>query len=322
MSTATFSPIVPEMKMNGMSARDSRAIASALGPLNCGMEKSEMTRWGWNSSSSRRKSASVCTRWLWKSRPPRVNSRRTSSASFGLSSTSRILSRSAMLSAVFVSVRGFHGGRLVDDGPEHAGLLDGIDKLLETNRLDDVGVDSQAIALHEIFFLAGRRQHHDRQEFERLIALDLPQHLETVHLGHFQIEQHDAGQAAGLRLEFPAPIEVVERLGAVAGDDPPHVGEADARALEFLGPVQPLEHPEELAGVFHVEPRSVVLDVELQPAVLPAAPDPDLRHIAGPGIFDRVRQQVGPDLFQHRPVSPHAGQGFNLPLDPAAVRFA
>ena len=43
MST-TFSPMVPEMKMNGMSARDSRAIASALGPLNCGMEKSEMTR--------------------------------------------------------------------------------------------------------------------------------------------------------------------------------------------------------------------------------------------------------------------------------------
>src|SRR2546422_8852767 len=27
MSTATFSPIVPEMKMNGMSARDSLAIA-------------------------------------------------------------------------------------------------------------------------------------------------------------------------------------------------------------------------------------------------------------------------------------------------------
>src|SRR5438876_918327 len=115
MSTATFSPIVPEMKMKGISARDSRAIASALGPLNCGMEKSEMTRWGWNSSSSRRKSDSVCTRRLWKSRPPRFSSRCTSSASVSLSSATSILRGSAMCSSTtrparIVKATGLYGG--------------------------------------------------------------------------------------------------------------------------------------------------------------------------------------------------------------------
>src|SRR5258706_9643785 len=155
------------MKMNGISARDSRAIASAERPLNCGMEKSEMTRWGWNSRSSRRKSGSVCTRRLWKSSPPGVNSRRTSSASFRLSSTSKILSCSAMLSAVSASVRGTHGRRLVDDGPEHARLLNGVDKLLKADWLDDVSIDAQLIAFHEIGFFARRSQHHDRDEIGR-----------------------------------------------------------------------------------------------------------------------------------------------------------
>src|SRR5436190_198608 len=83
----------------------------------------------------------------------------------------------------------------------------GMEKLLETHRFDYVSVNAQPIAFHEIFLLAGRRQHHHRDDLERPIALDLLQHLESVHLGHFQVEKHDDGQYVGARLEFPAPIK-------------------------------------------------------------------------------------------------------------------
>src|SRR5216683_1206636 len=174
MSTATFSPIVPEMKMNGISAWDSRAIASAWRPLNCGMEKSEMTRWGWNSSSSRRKSGSV---------------------------------------------RASHGRRLVDDGPEHACLFYGVDKLLKADWLDDVSIDAQLIAFHEIGFFARRSQHHDRDDFERLITLYLLQHFQPVHFGHLQIEKYRDRKPVLPVPEVSPPVKVIQRLCAVAGDD-------------------------------------------------------------------------------------------------------
>src|SRR5258708_38099787 len=219
MSTATFSPIVPEMKMNGISAWDSRAIASAWRPLNCGMEKSEMTRWGRNSSSSRRKSGSVCLGRLWKSSPPRVSSSRTSSASFRLSSTSKMLSCSAMLSAASASVRASHGRRLVDDGPEHARLFYGVDKLLKADWLDDVSIDAQLIAFHEIGFFARRSQHHDRDDFERLITLYLLQHFQPVYFGHLQIEKYRDRKPVLPVPEVSPPVKVIQRLCAVAGDN-------------------------------------------------------------------------------------------------------
>src|SRR5258708_13551718 len=177
-----------------------------------------MTRWGWNSRSSRRKSGSVCTRRLWKSSPPRVNSRRTRSGAFRLASAGKIRSCSAMLGAVSASVRGAHGRRLVDDGPEHARLLDGVDKLLKADRFDDVGIDAQLTALHEIGFFARRSQHHDRDDFERLITLYLLQHFQPVHFGHLQIEKYRDRKPVLPVPEVSPPVKVIQRLCAVAGD--------------------------------------------------------------------------------------------------------
>src|SRR5438046_434319 len=36
-------------------------------------------------------------------------------------------------------------------------------------------------------------------------------------------------------------------------DDALHDGQADARALKFVGPMQPLKHSEKLSGILHVE---------------------------------------------------------------------
>src|SRR5712691_12960151 len=45
---------------------------------------------------------------------------------------------------------------------------------------------------------------------------------------------------------------------AVAGDDAAHVGEADPAAFKFVRSVQPLEHPEQLVRILHVEAHAVV----------------------------------------------------------------
>ncbi len=41
-------------------------------------------------------------------------------------------------------------------------------------------------------------------------------------------------------------------------DDAPHIREANAGAFELVGAVQALKHPEQFAGVLHVEADAVV----------------------------------------------------------------
>src|SRR3982751_3266751 len=79
-----------------------------------------------------------------------------------------------------------------------------------------------------------------------------------VFIARFPVRQDEAeGRALAHRALCPD-------RPAVALDDPLHVGQADARAFEFLGLVQPLEHAEQLVDVLHLEAHAVILD--LQPA--------------------------------------------------------
>ena len=48
------------------------------------------------------------------------------------------------------------------------------------------------------------------------VALDLTQHLQPVHLGQLQVEEHQRGLIVGPLGELAAPIQVVQRLGAVS----------------------------------------------------------------------------------------------------------
>src|SRR3990172_11651296 len=45
---------------------------------------------------------------------------------------------------------------------------------------------------------------------------------------------------------------------AMAGYDALHCGEPDARAIEFIGAMQPLEGSEQLADIIHIKTRTVV----------------------------------------------------------------
>src|SRR6185295_16573048 len=100
--------------------------------------------------------------------------------------------------------------------------------------------------------------------------------------------------AASLRtereLEPAAAAELRRRgdLAAVALDDPAHVGEADAGALELAGAVQALEHLEQAIGAGHVEADAVVGDVVGDLVAARLAPDLDLDPLAVLRVLERV----------------------------------
>ena len=106
----------------------------------------------------------------------------------------------------------------VDDRPERAHLLHGVDEILKFQRLDDIGIDAELVAADQILLLARGGHHHDGNHLERRVALDLTQHLEPVDLGELQVEEEQGGLIVRAVRERATPIEVVERLRPV-----PHV---------------------------------------------------------------------------------------------------
>ena len=76
-------------------------------------------------------------------------------------------------------------------------------------------------------------------------------------------------------------------------DDSLHGRQPDARPLEILRPMQPLEHAKQLVGVPHVESNSVVPDEEGALTVPCRLANLDHRDVARSGVLDRVGEQVG-----------------------------
>src|SRR5215212_9995698 len=126
-------------------------------------------------------------------RPALASRARPSSTSARSSSRNRVLiiGPLASLMAAFLSLPAIAPGRrLVDDGPEETDLLEGGHELGEVDRLDHVGVHAQLVALLEIGRLGGRSQDHHWNRLQILVGLDLPEHIQAVHLGELQVEEN------------------------------------------------------------------------------------------------------------------------------------
>src|SRR6266542_465418 len=87
---------------------------------------------------------------------------------------------------------------------------------------------------------------------------------------------------------------------AVPIDDSLDDGKADPGPFVVLRSVHPLEHPEQLVGVAHVEPDAVVLDEVHAMALQLPRPDLDHRGGTGSGELQRVGQEVHVDLLEER----------------------
>src|SRR5215813_12672856 len=102
-------------------------------------------------SSAAAKPSRSSTRKISHSMPSSARVSPISSASLGLSSTWRIrTSLRAATSDPIMTSREPAGRRLVDDRPEDADAADGLDELLEDDRLDDVGVGAEAVGLDDV----------------------------------------------------------------------------------------------------------------------------------------------------------------------------
>ncbi len=105
-------------------------------------------------------------------------------------------------------------------------------------------------------------------------------------------------------------------------DDPLHQGQAHARPLVVLLPVQSLEHTEQLVRVGHVEAHSVVPH-EVDRLAVPreaAGLDPGL--CAAARELQGVGQQVEPDLLEEGRVGPAGGQLAEDDLDLPTLALA
>jgi hypothetical protein len=84
----------------------------------------------------------------------------------------------------------------------------------------------------------------------------------------------------------------------VAFDDPLHNGEAHASPLVFIGAMEPLEHPEELIGMMHIEAGAIISDKVHRRAVrFRSAADLDGGGVSVARKLDRVAEQVRQDLL-------------------------
>src|ERR1051325_1709818 len=77
--------------------------------------------------------------------------------------------------------------------PENVDRLHHRDELLEVDRLRDVAVGVQVVALQHVLLRLGGGEHHHRNAAQMLIGLDLLQHFAAVLLRQVQVEQDDVG---------------------------------------------------------------------------------------------------------------------------------
>src|SRR5687768_9006145 len=155
----------------------------------------------------------VSTRSKITSYPARLNSLTASRASSTESSTIKRRSSAGILSVPQRS--GF-----VQQQPIQSELAHGFDELREIDRLADVAVCSQRIAVNEVLFLfRGRQYHHGKKlcPFVRAYSLE---HFEAVDFRKLEVEQGHARQLGDVAArERSCAEEIVQSFYAVAGDD-------------------------------------------------------------------------------------------------------
>src|SRR5262245_48057176 len=90
---------------------------------------------------------------------------------------------------------------------------------------------------------------------------------------------------------------------AVAMDDAPDVGEADADAFELIGRVQPLKDAEKFVGIFHVKSDAVVADKKGNFVVRLGTADLDFSPLAGARVLQGIGKQIDDGLAKHQGIA-------------------
>src|SRR5947207_1377965 len=105
-------------------------------------------------------------------------------------------------------------GRQRHDGePEDIDRAHHHDELLEVDRLGHIAVGVQVVGAQHVFFRLRGGEHHHGNALQRLVGLDVLQHLAAVLLRQVEVEQDDV-RARRVRV-LAAAVEKLHRLDAV-----------------------------------------------------------------------------------------------------------
>src|SRR5438093_547591 len=111
------------------------------------------------------------------------------------------------------------GGRwLVQDQPVEPELAHGLHELAEVDRLADVAVGPEAVAVDDVPLLLGRREDDDGQQPGPGVGPDAAQDLHAVDLRQLEVEQDDYGNHR-VALVRAGAEDAVERLDSVVRYD-------------------------------------------------------------------------------------------------------
>lgn len=103
----------------------------------------------------------------------------------------------------------------VDPAPEESDLLEGICELAEIDGFDHVGVDAELVTADDVLFLAGGREHDDRDAAQLGIAFEASQDVDAVYFGHFEIQYDGGGHFIEAIRVLAAAEKVIEGLSAI-----------------------------------------------------------------------------------------------------------
>lgn len=84
---------------------------------------------------------------------------------------------------------------------------------------------------------------------------------------------------------------------AMTMDDAPHICQADAGALEFMGVMQTLKDAKQLVHVAHIKANAIVTHKDNIFFCAAVGADVDARRITGSGIFYGVGNEILQDLM-------------------------
>src|ERR1700690_862964 len=110
-------------------------------------------------------------------------------------------------------------GALVDHQPIQAQSFDDLPELLEIDRLLDIAVNPQVVALNQVSLLAGGCHDDHRNRLGSRIILQFSKHLQAINSGQFQIEQNQFGRMSETSFgEGAAAEKKVQSFFAVPDD--------------------------------------------------------------------------------------------------------
>src|ERR1700675_2338386 len=85
-------------------------------------------------------------------------------------------------------------GRLIDDQPVQAHVLDRLPELVEVDRLLDIAVSSQVVTARQVPLLFRGGHNNDWDVLGPQVTLDLFEHFHPIHFGKFQVQQYQFGR--------------------------------------------------------------------------------------------------------------------------------